>query len=87
MLLPSTCARRCRPHRQFVNEWLKKGQHYPVELHEKAYKAGIQGVLYPKEVGGTRPDDFDAFHEVILWDELGRQVPRWDLAAPCLTPR
>jgi hypothetical protein len=57
---------------QFVNDWLKKGQHYPVELHEKAYKAGIQGVLYPKEVGGTRPDDFDAFHEVILWDELGR---------------
>ena len=55
-----------------MNEWLKNGQHYPVELHEKAYKAGIQGVLYPKEVGGTRPDDFDAFHEVILWDELGR---------------
>ena len=21
---------------------------------------------------GTRPDDFDAFHEMILWDEIGR---------------
>ncbi len=23
-------------------------------------------------MGGTRPDDFDAFHEVILWDEMAR---------------
>jgi len=56
----------------FVDEWLDKKQLYPAELHRKAYLAGIQGVLYPKEFGGTRPDDFDSFHEIILWDELAR---------------
>lgn len=58
-----------KPH---IDEWLDKGELYPVELHEKAYKAGIQGVLYPREYGGTRPDDFDSFHELILWDEMAR---------------
>eukprot|EP01116_Phalansterium_solitarium_P012522 TRINITY_DN288_c1_g1_i2.p2 TRINITY_DN288_c1_g1~~TRINITY_DN288_c1_g1_i2.p2 ORF type:complete len:426 (-),score=189.53 TRINITY_DN288_c1_g1_i2:153-1430(-) len=56
-----------KPH---VDEWLLTG--YPKELHEKAYAAGIQGLIYPKEYGGTRPDDYDAFYELILADELAR---------------
>lgn len=56
----------------YVENWLEAGQGYPLELHKKAYDAGINGLLYPNEVGGTRPADFDAFHELILWDELAR---------------
>ena len=37
-----------------------------------AFNAGVQGIIYPVEWGGTRPDDFDAFHELVLWDELAR---------------
>lgn len=58
-----------RPH---VDDWIKSGKGYPRELHVKAYKAGIAGLLFPTEYGGTKPKDFDAFYEVILWDELGR---------------
>lgn len=45
---------------------------YPRELHEKAYKAGIYAATLPKEYGGTPPEDFDAFHDFILLDELSR---------------
>lgn len=55
-----------------VDEWIKKGERYPNELHLKAYRAGINGLLFPVEYGGTRPADFDAFHELVLWDELSR---------------
>ena len=38
----------------------------------QAYEAGIQGIIYPKEYGGTMPADFDAFYELVgagwLWD-------------------
>eukprot|EP00854_Cymbomonas_tetramitiformis_P029285 gene29285-36449_t len=54
----------------YSEEWGKTG--YPKELHERAYKAGIAGAIFPAEHGGTPPEDFDAFHELILWDELGR---------------
>lgn len=54
-----------------VDKWIKEGS-YPKELHIKAYEAGIGGILYPKELGGTMPDDFDAFYELILADELAR---------------
>jgi alkylation response protein AidB-like acyl-CoA dehydrogenase len=57
------------PHR---DEWIASPAGYPKDLHEKAYKAGVQGVLFPNEWGGTRPDDYDAFHEMILWDEFSR---------------
>ena len=30
------------------------------------------GVIFPKELGGTPIADFDAFHELILWDEFAR---------------
>jgi acyl-CoA dehydrogenase len=56
----------------FIDDWIKQGKGYPKELHIKAYKAGIAGLLYPNEYGGTRPKDFDAFHELIMWDELAR---------------
>mmetsp|Transcript_21602 Transcript_21602/g.42434 ORF Transcript_21602/g.42434 Transcript_21602/m.42434 type:complete len:424 (+) Transcript_21602:183-1454(+) len=57
------------PH---LEDWLDANELYPLELHTKAYEAGISGVLYPTEWGGTRPDDFDSFHELILWQELAR---------------
>lgn len=57
-----------RPHNE---RWIKEG--YPVnELHRKAYQAGISGVIYPKEYGGTPLDGHDAFFEVVLADELAR---------------
>ena len=67
-----------KPH---MDDWLAAGEAarsqseyrgYPLELHRKAYEAGIAGVIYPREHGGTPPPGFDAFHELILWDELAR---------------
>jgi alkylation response protein AidB-like acyl-CoA dehydrogenase len=58
---------RILPH---VNEWIQTG--YPKEIHKDLYDAGISGILYPPEYGGTRPADFDAFYELILNDELAR---------------
>jgi len=55
----------------FVHEWDEAGT-YPPELHQKAYAAGIYGAIWPKEYGGTPPEDFDAFHDLILVDELSR---------------
>jgi alkylation response protein AidB-like acyl-CoA dehydrogenase len=65
--------------RKFVEEelipnreqWLEDGG-YPMSIHEKAYEAGIGGVIFPKEWGGTPPDDYDAFHEMIILDEFAR---------------
>lgn len=54
------------PH---VNQWEETGT-YPMELHEKAYKAGVLGSNWPSEYGGTPPKGFDAFHDLILFDEL-----------------
>jgi hypothetical protein len=58
-----------KPH---VDEWLDAGVGYPRELHEKAYAAGLGGLIYPREYGGTRPDDFDPFYELIMIDEMAR---------------
>ena len=58
-----------KPH---VDEWVRAPDGYPRALHERAFNAGVQGIIYPVEWGGTRPDDFDAFHELVLWDELAR---------------
>lgn len=59
--------KRCKPN---VDKWIKTG--YPVSLHKECYEAGIAGIIYPKEHGGTPPDDFDAFYELIMCDELAR---------------
>ena len=32
----------------------------------------LQGIIYDKEFGGTKPDDFDTFYEIILCDEMSR---------------
>jgi alkylation response protein AidB-like acyl-CoA dehydrogenase len=53
-----------------VNEWIQNG--YPKEIHKAMYEAGISGIIYSKELGGTKPDDFDAFYELILNDEMAR---------------
>jgi alkylation response protein AidB-like acyl-CoA dehydrogenase len=58
-----------KPH---VDEWLEAGNGYPRELHEKAYAAGIGGLIYPREYGGTQPSDFDPFYELIMIDEMAR---------------
>ena len=58
-----------KPH---IDSWLESGKQYPTKLHRTAYLSGITGILFPTEYGGTRPADFDAFHELILWDELAR---------------
>lgn len=55
-----------------IDSWLESGKQYPTKLHRTAYLSGITGILFPTEYGGTRPADFDAFHELILWDELAR---------------
>ena len=34
-------------------EWIEEGKEYPLSLHEKAYKAGVAGIFYPKQWGGT----------------------------------
>jgi alkylation response protein AidB-like acyl-CoA dehydrogenase/predicted heme/steroid binding protein len=55
----------------YVHEWDEKGA-YPMELHEKAYKAGVLAPIWPAEYGGTPPEGFDAFHDLIWLDELAR---------------
>mmetsp|Transcript_7448 Transcript_7448/g.18463 ORF Transcript_7448/g.18463 Transcript_7448/m.18463 type:complete len:418 (+) Transcript_7448:23-1276(+) len=57
-----------KPH---VEDWIKSPEGYPASLHAKAYQAGVQGIVFPKEFGGSR-EDHDYFHELILWDELAR---------------
>jgi len=55
----------------YVHEWDEAGA-FPPELHEKAYAAGIYGAIWPEQYGGTPPAEFDAFHDLILIDELSR---------------
>mmetsp|Transcript_16580 Transcript_16580/g.31321 ORF Transcript_16580/g.31321 Transcript_16580/m.31321 type:complete len:417 (-) Transcript_16580:473-1723(-) len=55
-----------------MDKWIESESGYPRELHEEAFDCGVQGVLFDQKWGGTMPEDFDAFHELILWDELAR---------------
>jgi hypothetical protein len=57
-----------QPH---IEDWIAAGA-YPLDLHEKAYKAGIQGIGYPREFGGTPPEKYDSFYELIAIDEIAR---------------
>jgi alkylation response protein AidB-like acyl-CoA dehydrogenase len=52
-------------------EWDETGT-YPKELHQKAYDAGLYGAMWPAAYGGTPPAGCDAFHDLILIDELSR---------------
>jgi alkylation response protein AidB-like acyl-CoA dehydrogenase len=53
-----------------VDAWIKTG--YPMQLHQRAYELGIQGIIYPPAYGGTPPPDFDSFYELIMVDEMSR---------------
>lgn len=63
------CEKEVRPN---VDKWIASPDGYPLSLHEKAYAAGIGGAIFPKEYGGTPPEGYNAFHELIMWDELAR---------------
>lgn len=68
----------------FIPDW-EEQKDYPKEIHASAYRAGVYGACWPVEYGGTPPEGgFDAFHDLIFWDELARQGGGW-LAACFLT--
>jgi len=55
--------------RPFAEDW-EDLKEYPADLNKRAGDAGVYGLIWPKEYGGTRPDDFDQFHEQIFWEEV-----------------
>lgn len=57
--------REILPH---VNEWEEAGE-FPRELYSKAAAAGINGIGYPEEFGGTGPD---VFMKIVASEELMR---------------
>jgi len=52
-----------------IADWEEEGS-FPVELHERAYMAGVYGIGWPSEYGGTAPGNPDVWHKMILNDEL-----------------
>lgn len=58
-------AREIAPH---LDEWEEKGE-FPVELYKKAGAAGLLGIGFPEEYGGT-PADY--FHDVAFSEEITR---------------
>jgi alkylation response protein AidB-like acyl-CoA dehydrogenase len=59
-----------------VKEW-DENKSIPKEIYQKMYQAGLMpavvGSPWPAEfVGDGGPEDFDAFHSLILIEELGR---------------
>lgn len=60
-------AREIMPH---VDEWEAAGQ-LPRDLHRKAAQAGILGLNYPEEFGGTG-NAFNLFHSLVQTEELAR---------------
>ena len=55
-----------------LDDWIESPAGYPKEIHEHFYRAGFLGSIFPVEFGGTPPEDFDSFHELILWTEIAR---------------
>ena len=53
-----------------VDEWEAAGQ-LPRDLHRKAAQAGILGLNYPEEFGGTG-NAFNLFHSLVQTEELAR---------------
>lgn len=60
-------AREITPH---VDAWEAAGE-LPRELHRKAAAAGVLGLNYPEEFGGTG-NAFDLFHALVQTEELAR---------------
>ncbi len=54
----------------YVDEWEAAGQ-LPRELHRKAAAAGVLGLNYPEEFGGTGAA-FNLFHGMVQTEELAR---------------
>jgi acyl-CoA dehydrogenase len=54
-----------------VDAWEDAGE-LPRALHRKAAEAGILGLGYPEEFGGSGRADFDVFHSLVLSEELCR---------------
>jgi acyl-CoA dehydrogenase len=63
----SFVSREIMPH---VDEWESKGE-LPRDLHRKASEAGLIGLGYPTEYGGSG-EDFDIFHSLVQSEELCR---------------
>jgi acyl-CoA dehydrogenase len=61
-------AREIMPH---VDAWEAEGE-LPRSLHKKAAEAGILGLGYPQEYGGTGNADFNIFHSLVQSEELCR---------------
>ncbi len=60
-------SREIMPH---VDEWESAGE-LPRDLHRKASEAGLIGLGYPTEYGGSG-EDFDIFHSLVQSEELCR---------------
>lgn len=63
--------REIMPH---VDEWEREGE-LPRELHKKAAEAGVLGLGYPEEYGGSgtlEQRGFDIFHSLVQSEELCR---------------
>jgi len=54
-----------------IHDWEEAGA-YPRDLLSKAYEAGVLAAMWPKQYGGTQPEKVDAFHDLIMLDELAR---------------
>ncbi|MDF1782279.1 MAG: acyl-CoA dehydrogenase family protein [Alcanivoracaceae bacterium] len=54
----------------YVDEWEEAGE-FPRELYKKAADAGINGIGYPEEFGGTGPD---VFMKIVASEELMRST-------------
>jgi acyl-CoA dehydrogenase len=54
----------------FVDDWEAAGE-LPHELHRKAAAAGVLGLNYPEEFGGTGTG-FNLFHSMVQTEELAR---------------
>lgn len=54
----------------YIDQW-EADRELPRELHKKAAEAGILGLRYPEEYGG-HSEGFDAFHGLVLTEELAR---------------
>lgn len=60
-------SREIMPH---VDQWESAGE-LPRDLHRKASEAGLIGLGYPTDYGGSG-EDFDIFHSLVQSDELCR---------------
>eukprot|EP00760_Papus_ankaliazontas_P002907 PhM_4_TR11326/c1_g1_i1/m.51687 len=74
--------------RAFVEEHIKPFGHKwdeagtcPDDLAQRAYAAGVFGAPWPKEYGGTPPEGWDMFMDLILLSEIGRGASGGTLAS------